>query len=164
MTVIPAHAGIQRPASAGRMSPEQISTVQTAGVVDSCARYRSPLDSLNSQTKCNTFITRCCYGNQLQTHIGRQVYDCPSACRRAIAPANRCNFGLLAIDSLAGVEAQHRASGRVQTGLCRRTGLGAPMARQQIGTPTGPAKARSEPSCYGMVARANRRSAGAVKT
>src|SRR5712675_2305403 len=45
------------------------------------------LDSLSSQTKCNTFLEGCCHGTPVQAVvIGRPMRDCPPSRRWALGP------------------------------------------------------------------------------
>ena len=84
------------------------------------------LDSMSSQTKCNTLLARCCDGNEVRTAvIGGPVPDCRTSRPRPLGPANRARSGSRAVDGGSGTEAQQRPHGRLQAHLCQRTGAGA---------------------------------------
>src|SRR5947207_7805574 len=52
------------------------------------------LGPLSSQTKCNTFLGRCCNGAQIPAAvIGEPMRDCPTSGRRVLDPANRGSSG-----------------------------------------------------------------------
>ena len=89
------------------------------------------LDALSSQTKCNTLLRWCCYGNKIQSALlGRAVYACPFACRRANDPANRCSYGSLGIDDQPRIKTQQRQQSGLSTRLRRQASLGAAQSER----------------------------------
>src|SRR4029450_13955009 len=83
---------------------------------------------LSSQTKCNTFLERCCDGAQVRAAvIGAAMRDCPTSSRWALDPANRGSSVSRAIDNCSRGEAQRRPASRLQTKLCSGTDAGAAL-------------------------------------
>ncbi len=67
--------------------------------------------SLSSQTKCNTFLERCCDGTQVRAAvIGGPIGDCQTSRRWLFGPANRGSSGSLAIVDLSGAESATAAA------------------------------------------------------
>ena len=78
------------------------------------------VDSLNSQTKCNTLVKVLSWESVMDTVTIEE--RCEIACLQAKGRSVRqiaASFGSLAIDDLSGVEAQWYAVKRVQTQVCR---------------------------------------------
>ena len=83
---------------------------------------------LSSQTKCNTFLWRCCHGADLPAALpGRSMRDCPAFCQRQLGPANRGSSGSLAINDFSGAEAQSWCPGWVQIQLRSAADAGAAL-------------------------------------
>src|ERR1700741_4184869 len=86
------------------------------------------LGALSSQTKCNTFLERCCHGAQVRAVvIGRPMRDCPASRRRTNDPANRYSSGSLAIDHLSRDKAQPWPRCLLQPELCSGADEGAAL-------------------------------------
>ena len=77
------------------------------------------------------------------------MFDCPYARKRANDPANCSKYGSRGIDDIAGTEKERGAD--LQTGLCRRAGLVAAVARFTSDSAAGAAKRGSLRAFYGMV-------------
>ena len=114
---------------------------------------------LSSQTKCNTFLERCCDGAQVRTVvIGGPMRDCPTSSRRALDPANRGSSGSLAIDNFSRAEAQRRPPGRLQTKL--RPGADAGAALDGLRLERDPALRRAVLERLARAGRPSRSPAG----
>src|SRR6266567_4339536 len=112
---------------------------------------------LSSQTKCNTFLERCCHGAQVQAAlIGRPMRDCPTSSRWPLDQANRGSSGSPAIDDLSRDEAQSRPSRRLQTELRPGTDARAALVGLSPGTGARPASRRPRASRQRLVPRTGR--------
>ena len=86
------------------------------------------MGSLSSQTKCNTFLWRCCHGADLSAALpGRSMRDCPAFCQWQLGPANRGSSGSLGINDFSGAEAQSWCPGWVQIQLRSAADAGAAL-------------------------------------
>src|ERR1700693_5365912 len=119
------------------------------------------MDSLNSQTKCNTLIwlKGCCDGTKVYAvGGGGAVRDCPSAPSRGNDPANRGKSGSRAIKHCSGAKTQCFIT-RLCADVCPTAGADAALDREQVAARRGFAGRRVEPVGGGRFAASGGRSA-----
>ncbi len=117
---------------------------------------------LSSQTKCNTSRRGCCDGTAVRpAFTGSTMRDCPTSSRRVLDPADRCSSGSLAIDDLSRDKAQSGQADRLQAELRGSTDPSTALEGRTPTTGALPAPCGDRPAEVRLVARTDRRPAGA---